>query len=63
MSNVIKKAKQIAGEERIPLYLQDDEIKRLDRLYHRNEGKKEMIVNFIKKIFLLTLLLNALIYL
>lgn len=31
MEEVIKKAKQIAREEKIPLYLKDDEIRKLDQ--------------------------------
>ena len=50
MAEIIKKAKEIAGKEKMPLYLADDEIRRLDQEYHYNKGaettKKEMIINF-----------------
>ena len=50
MENVIKTAKEIAGKEKIPLYLPESEVRRLDREEAVQEGydtgKKEMIINF-----------------
>lgn len=43
MKEVIKEAKQIAGMEELPLYLQGDEIRRLDQEYHFNQGYQERI--------------------
>jgi len=49
MAEVIKEAKQIAGIEKLPLYLDDDRIRKLDQEYHFNNGveknKHEMIIN------------------
>lgn len=49
MCDVIKKAKQIAGEEELPLYLSNDEITKLNREYHKNEKKKWLLTCIMKK--------------
>ena len=53
MESVVEEARGIAGELKIPLYLSEEEIRRLDREEAVNEGaenaKKEMIVNMLKK--------------
>ncbi len=50
MEKVIKTAKEIAGKEKIPLYLCESEIRRLDREEAVEEGENrartEMIINF-----------------
>ena len=52
MENVIKTAKEIAGKEKIPLYLPESEVRMLDReeavQEGYNEGKKELIINLYK---------------
>ena len=57
MKEVIKNADQIAGKEKVSLYLSDDEITRLDQEYYLNEGyekgleekTKEMILAMAKE--------------
>ena len=63
MENVINNAKEIAGEYKIPLYLPESEIRRLDREEAVNEGynsgkldgieqkQTEMIINMYNKKF------------
>ena len=50
MEDVVKVAREISGKEKIPLYLSEDEIRRLDREEAVEEGydkaQKEMIINF-----------------
>ena len=50
MEKVIKTAKEIAGKEKIPLYLSESEIRRLDREEAVEEGENrartEMIISF-----------------
>jgi len=48
ITKVIKKAKQIAGKEKIPLYLKGDEIRRLDQEYHFNQGKEQGLAQGIE---------------
>lgn len=56
MAEVIKEAKQIAGMEALPLYLQGDEIRKLDQQYFFNKGieqgteqkEHEMIISMYK---------------
>ena len=40
MEEVVKIAKEISGKEKIPLYLSEDEIRRLDREEAVLQGKK-----------------------
>ena len=49
MKKVIKTAKEIAGREKIPLYLSESEIRRLDREEAVEEGKKIGIHKGIKQ--------------
>ena len=60
MEQVIKNAKEISGKDKIPLYLSESEIRRLDREEAVQEGydkgygtgydtcKQDMIMNFYK---------------
>ena len=53
MEEVVKIAREISGKEKIPLYLSEDEIRRLDREEAVEEGyaagKKEMVINMYNK--------------
>ena len=49
MEKVIKTAKEIAGREKIPLYLSEPEIRRLDREEAVEEGEKIGILKGIKQ--------------
>ena len=49
MENVINNAKEIAGEYKIPLYLPESEIRRLDREEAVNEGYNSGIIDGIEQ--------------
>ena len=46
MEEIISNARQIAGEENIPLFASEEEIMKLDEEFIRNQSKKEMVLNF-----------------
>ena len=50
MKDVIKNAEKIAGHEKMPLYLSNDEITRLDMEYHQQQGFKKGLEQGLEKV-------------
>ena len=67
MENVVKNAKEIAGESKIPLYLKESEVRRLDREEAVQEGyeagiednRREMVLNMYKKNYSIDIIVDA----